>query len=72
MGYGRFKQNFPPRSWKPVLVVNARASRPARKVVRGAELSGIEFLIADIVNRVSSLRNKMSMNLEFSDLVNRL
>jgi len=49
--------------WKPVLVVNARASRPAIRLVGAvAELSAIEFLIAEIIAEVSSLCKKMSIN----------
>jgi hypothetical protein len=60
MGYGRFKQKFSPLSWKPVLVVNARASRLARRLVGAvAELSGIEFLIAERIAEVSFLHNKL-------------
>ena len=67
MGYGRFKQNFPPLVGKPVLVVDAHASRPNLMFVGAlAEFSAIESLIAEIIAEVSSLRKKMSMNLEFS------
>jgi hypothetical protein len=66
MGYGRFKQNFSARPRKPVLVVNARASRPVIRFVGAVvELAAIEFLIAEIIAGVSSLRKKMSSIREF-------
>jgi hypothetical protein len=67
MGYGRFKQNFSDCSWKPVLVANAGASHPVRMFVgvgRGALGDRVSHRGDD--SRGSSLRKKMSINLEFS------
>jgi hypothetical protein len=61
MGYSESKEKIRPTLGKPVLVANARASHLARRLVGAvAGLSRIEFLIAEIIAAVSSLRNEMS------------
>ena len=59
MGYGGFKQKIFSRPREPALV-----ARRARIMFVGAvaDLSAIEFLIAEIIAEVSSLRKKMSIN----------
>jgi hypothetical protein len=69
MGYGRFKQKFFPLVGKPVLVANAHRARSSVSQAWVAQLSAIEFLIAEIIAQVSSLRKKMSIN--FGILVGR-
>jgi hypothetical protein len=60
-----WSKNFPPFRENPFWLQNARPSRPVRMFVGAvAELSAIEFLIAKIITEVSSLRKKMSINLE--------
>jgi hypothetical protein len=58
-------KKFPPARRNPLWLQNARASRPGTMFVGAVgQLSAIEFLIAEILAEISSLRKKMSINLE--------
>ena len=59
-------KNFSPARGNPLWLQNARASRPVIMFSAWvAELSAIEFFIAEIIAQASSLRKKMSHIREF-------